>query len=616
MSDPRSRLPWAPTPDAVQELLGGPHVWLMALDRAGRALLWSEGAERLSGWPASDVVGGDAFWERLFPDPRYSGFVRDGCLCSPGACGLEVAICRRDGSACVLQWHVFPPADGADGVRLVVGHERRDRATVVRTIEHPERFFEKFLAGLSVGVFQVRRQGARLDKAANPTLARMLGFGSTQELLDFDHDLLVPASERARVEELLNLHGSVRDSEVDLVRRDGTVLQASINARVLRDADGRLQMVTGTVEDTAERRAAQQALKASKEKYRQLVEGVGEPILTVDEHGVCLAMNQVAARYAGGDASTFEGRPLRDIFPLDAANAFLRIARSVIDTARPQRHELQVMLQGKETWLQMRACPVRGVGGEARVQILALDITDRKSAEGEVLLYQQRLRALASRLSDTEERERRRLAADLHANISQSLALAIMNLGVLRGSATRPREADGLRTIQDLVEQALLAARTLTCELSPPVLSELGFEEALEWLAEITGERYALAVRVEHDGLPLVISEHARTVLFKAVQELLTNVGRHAAAREAVVAVRADASDVVVSVSDDGCGMREGSDAARPARGGGFGLFNVREQIRQLGGAVRVRSRPGEGTCILLTLPLRDAEADGQGAPA
>jgi PAS domain S-box-containing protein len=601
-------------------LLENPDLWLMVADADGSIRLWNRGAERISGYPGDEVLGHADTWRRLFPDERYRHQVRGRCLGASAVAeqrDIEVAIRCLDGHTKILVWHLGPPGKGSEGGCLALGRELTDRAYTIHVLEHPEARFERFLSSLNVGVFRARTRSPGRGITANPALARMLGFDSTAELLGFGLERLIEPAEHRRLLELLAQHREWHDVEAQLLRRDGAPVDVAVNALAEYDEQGDLVLLTGTIEDIHERKAAQQALKASEEKYRQLAEGVGEPIFTVDEYGVCLAMNRVAAQYAGGEPEDFEGKMLYDVFPASMANVFMVATHEVIDTDRPSSCEFQALLPGNPRWFQLRLHPLRGVDGEAaKVQILALDVTSKKEAEQELMRYQERLRALAARLSDAEERERRRLAADLHDGVSQSLALAIMKLGVLGSAASRRREAEELRDILGLAEQALHATRTLTSELSPPVLAEFGFAEALEWLAERTTGRYGLPVRVECRGLAPDLPEHAQTVLFRAVRELLVNVGRHAQAQEAVVTAWLAGHNVFVSVCDDGRGIGDALDAPPVGKAGGFGLFNVREQLGRLGGRMEVSSSPGNGTRVLLIMPVDAGGADPQGEPA
>ena len=214
--------------------------------------------------------------------------------------------------------------------------------------------------------------------------------------------------------------------------------------------------------------------------------------------------------------------------------------------------------------------------------------------------YQAQLRSLATELSLTEERERRRIAADLHDHIGQTLATAKIRLGAL--GWTHPVEE-----IQGLLEDAIRYTRSLTFELSSPVLYELGFAPAVEQLAERMQEKHSLPVTVRDEAGSEPMDDEVKIVLFKAVRELLMNVVKHARASRAEVDIRKASRFVEVVVADNGSGLSAGR-AAASAQMGGFGLFSIREGLRHLGGEFSIRSAAGGGTMAILRAPLKASD--------
>ena len=209
--------------------------------------------------------------------------------------------------------------------------------------------------------------------------------------------------------------------------------------------------------------------------------------------------------------------------------------------------------------------------------------------------YHGQLRALAAELSLTEERERRAIAADLHDHIGQTLATARIKLDALGGLR-------GVEEIRTLVDEAIRYTRSLTFELSSPVLYELGLAPALESLAERMREKHGLAVAVEDDGAAKPMDDDVKVVLFKAVRELLMNVVKHSRAGRAEVVLRRVDRAVEIVVEDDGVGF------AAPVERGGFGLFSIREGLRHCGGELAIRSETGAGTKVLLKAPLQGGD--------
>jgi signal transduction histidine kinase len=212
------------------------------------------------------------------------------------------------------------------------------------------------------------------------------------------------------------------------------------------------------------------------------------------------------------------------------------------------------------------------------------------------------LRAAAAATALAEDRERRRLAQDLHDDLGQLLSLAGMKLGALRDSAAGRSAGAEVSEIEDLVTRAYRHAESLTFQLSPPILHDRGLVPAAEWLAEDLGRSYGLRVEIADDGAPKPLDEAARVALFRALRELLINVARHAGTGEAYVRIERDAERVRLEVRDHGLGFTP-ADASN-----GFGLVSVRERLRNLGGDLVIHSAPGAGARVVAEAPVGERE--------
>ncbi|MBI5443318.1 MAG: ATP-binding protein [Deltaproteobacteria bacterium] len=235
-------------------------------------------------------------------------------------------------------------------------------------------------------------------------------------------------------------------------------------------------------------------------------------------------------------------------------------------------------------------------------EALVEKIAQCTQAQDALFRHQEQLRALSSELTLAEERERRRLATELHDRIGTGLAFAKIKLA----SLLRDGSADGcppeLRDGLGLIDQAIADARTLTFELSSPILYEMGLEAAIDWLAEKTAKDHGLQVVFESCNLPRDVPEDVSVLLFQAVRELLANVVKHARAREVRISCAREEDDVRIVVEDDGAGFATPANGAFRARQG-FGLFSIRERLGSLGGLIEIE--PAEpGTRVTLVAPL------------
>lgn len=253
--------------------------------------------------------------------------------------------------------------------------------------------------------------------------------------------------------------------------------------------------------------------------------------------------------------------------------------------------------------LEVLARPLGAKVGRSLTGFLLMtqDVTELKEAENRVTSHQEQLRSLASQLCIVEERERRRLAGDLHDDVGQTLAAIKMKLGVLQHSAFTPQASHQIDDIRGLVEDTIRRLRTLTFDLSPPILYELGLGFALEWLVERFQEKHGVAAELVDDGQPMELDDDVRGLLFRAVSELLMNVAKHAGASKVVVSIRRLPEELHVHVEDNGVGFNA---TAVPRVAKGFGLFNIRERLKAIGGRLLVDSEIGSGARIMIVAPL------------
>jgi signal transduction histidine kinase len=240
------------------------------------------------------------------------------------------------------------------------------------------------------------------------------------------------------------------------------------------------------------------------------------------------------------------------------------------------------------------------------------DVTPRREAERQIRAYQDRVRRMAFDAALTEERERRRIAIELHDRIGHGLALAQIKLSSVRGDLSGASRV-AIDGAVELVEQAIADQRTLIFDLSPPVLYDLGLKEAIAWFAEDVEKRHGVQIEVVDDGSDKPLDDASKAVVFRAVRELIMNVLKHGKA-PAKASLRRTDDLLEVEVEDSGVGFDPGAPTDR-AGGGGFGLLSVREQIASLGGTLKIDSAPQQGTRVSVRVPLHTSGIPPQQGP-
>lgn len=263
-------------------------------------------------------------------------------------------------------------------------------------------------------------------------------------------------------------------------------------------------------------------------------------------------------------------------------------------TTRVVHEEAEVEYDGNQN-------PIRMVG---TVQ----DVTEQKQVEEELLLHRRQLRSLTAEMQLSEERERRRIAADLHDSIGQILAFSARELVALQKAASS-RVAVSLQEVCDQLEKAIQQTRTLTFDLSPSVLYDLGFEVAVEDLIEQFAAKEGVQFGFENSEELKPLTYPVKILLYRAVRELLINVRKHAKARAVKISLGRVNDDICITVEDDGIGFDPSILEASLHRPKGFGLLSIRERLAHLGGQFRVESGKGRGTRVVMLAPLeRDSQ--------
>ena len=340
-------------------------------------------------------------------------------------------------------------------------------------------------------------------------------------------------------------------------------------------------------------------LSESEERYRLMAESVQDIIVSLDKTGRILFANRRAEVVSGYPLAQLVGRSCLDLLSEKSREESMERFRRALPRSFQQGIELEAELltrEGQRRIMEIQLVQVFNSSKRLHFYGVARDITQRKEAEQKLLEYQQQLRSMASELSLTEARERKRIASDLHDRIGQALALTRIKLGTLKAGTNSAGKIQSIEETIRLIEGTIREVRTLIFELSSPLLYEVGLKAAVEQLVEQFQDQHGIRISLEDDGLPKPLSIDGSVVLFQATRELLLNAVKHAAAHCIRVKMSRRNNYVEITVQDDGVGFSVTGIAFKPCSEGGYGLFSIRERLEYLGGRVHVESAPGRGT--------------------
>jgi PAS domain S-box-containing protein len=370
-----------------------------------------------------------------------------------------------------------------------------------------------------------------------------------------------------------------------------------------------------------ERTRVEERNRDQEERFRQMTESIRE-VFYLTEWNTEAPVKRVL--YVSPAYETIWGRTCQSLYDEPRSWSYdiepedrERMVKAFLEGGATGAYDVEYRLiraDGSVRWIHDRTFPILDEKGQVyRIAGISEDVTSSKEIELSLrvseeenrrardeieALRKRQVESLASELLLAEERERRRLALDLHDGLNQTITLVRMKLGQLRGRAGESVRGE-VQEIVALVDQANQSARSLTFQLSPPILYDLGFEPALQWLVEDIGRTYGLEISLEGPEDPSPLSERIRVLLFRAVRELLINVAKHAGASRTRVHLQRGDHAIRIAVEDDGQAFDPRIVGSR-----GLGLSAIRERLSHLGGEMIIASAAGKGTSVTLVAPL------------
>jgi PAS domain S-box-containing protein len=485
-----------------------------------------------------------------------------------------------------------------------IARDITERKRAEEALAESEERFRSLAENATVGIYRTTPDGRIL--MANPTLVRLLGFDSFEELASRNLELegFATGYPRSAFRQQVEREGELKGFESAWERRDGTVLFVRESARVVRAGDGQVLHYDGIVEDVTERKQAEDALKESEARFRAIFENSAIGIALVDMHGHPVERNPALQKMLGYD----ETEPAQMAFnefthPADA-QADWDLFTQLVEGKRDQYQLEKRFYQkgGEAVWGQLTVSLVRNQNGEPQYAIgMVEDISERKRAE-------EALRQLSGRLLRLQDEERRRIARELHDNTAQSLAALAINLSVVKDAAPdlNPRVRTCLSESLELAERCSREIRTLSYLLHPPLLDEAGLGSALRWFVDGYTQRTGIHVDLEIPPELTRLPGDIELALYRVVQEALTNIHLHSGSQKAHVRLKCGPDQAELTVADEGRGLlSEGME--RGGRQGaklGVGIPGMRERIRQLEGQLEILA-DSNGTTLRVIVPLR-----------
>jgi PAS domain S-box-containing protein len=389
---------------------------------------------------------------------------------------------------------------------------------------------------------------------------------------------------------------------------DGTLHWVAVNGSVIFGDKGQPEKIVGVTQEVTNRRRIENELREAQLRITSMLDAVNVGTWAVDLVNDRVTPDRNLARMffltdeeARGSIQNYLGR----VHPSDRPSVDAAMTKVFAEPGTTYKMEPRVVSpQGDMRWLEVRGDVERDATGKPVVfRGVVLDITERKSSEE----LQSRLSATHSLLKVQEE-ERRRIARELHDGAGQTLAALCMGVEALasRAKTESPGFAKAAKECSDTAQQLSQEVRTASYLLHPPMLDEIGLTAALGWYVEGLETRSGLKITLDVPKDLQHLGPEIDLLIFRLVQECLTNIYRHAGSKTATIRLAIEGRDVKLTVEDQGKGMSPEKLAKVQSRGSGVGLQGMRERVRQVNGQMDVQSSSA-GTKIAFHFPAENS---------
>lgn len=578
---------------------------LATLDRDGRVLEWSRGAEQLTGLSSAHALG-RALVELLGNADLFSASLRTARDLGIASIVLDVGARHFEGSLYALQ------ADREDASYGLILRDTAEQRDLFRQLQLGEQRLRLAIQAAQLATWEIDLSCEPMRVVWTEGYARMLGLpadasgtelGLTDVVHPDDWDRFKDALHAcARTDQPLQIEFRIR-------HRQGWRHHA-LYGQALLDGEGRALRMIGAGMDVTDQRLARQALSDSQARFGAIIANASDAIISVDLDGRIELFNPAAERVFGYKAEQMLGASLARLLPESARAHHQTMMEGFAHSGVTQRAMGPGLVRGQAAdgrVLALEASISQAVtNGRVVLTAILRDVTERVAQARQLESARDELAHLNRRLLEQEMQSSRRMAHALHDELGQSLAALRLHWEGYTASSSLQREQQEKR-IAEMIELANRQIRSVLADLRPPLLDEMGLAAALDnemCKHELTaGEatvRLDASARAQQQRWPADVEYAA----FMIAREAMLNAVRHAQATEIVAVLDGDERLLTLSVRDDGVGIDPG---ARDGRPGHLGLVGMRERAHGIGAQLQIDGGPGHGTIVTLSWSISDA---------
>jgi PAS domain S-box-containing protein len=428
------------------------------------------------------------------------------------------------------------------------------------------------------------------------------GIYKNRQYLNSAGDILLPGDFPSAI--ALRESRIVKDLEIRIIDENGSTFWTNVSSAPLNDGGDFAILI---VQDITEEKKSELALKKSEARQRFLTENSGLGMAYYDLNGHILVFNQLAAKNMGGKASDYIGKNLTDIFGQESGEYFIERLRLASKSDRPVQFEDQVVIKGRKKWFLSTHTPVLNEGGTVEgIQVIADDITERKKNEIKIRKSQKQLQKLTSHIDEIRENERKEIAMNLHDDLGQKLTALNLNLAWMKSRIGVQSKVvtEKLESMRLILQESIEGIKEISSFLRPSMISDLGIVPAFKSLLQKFEEQSGIKSHFWYETEEFKIDNRKSIILYRILQESLTNISRHSKASIVRVTLGLLKGNIELQISDNGIGIKLHEINSLSS----YGIAGIKERIRSVGGKVLIKGDKTEGTSIKVTIPLKKSK--------